>query len=141
MRFHLAIGILGAMIIAAGDAHSAGAQSASPIVVAADTGADKKPSGTPTPRFRKQSPYAAVRQRLISSGWRPAASPDADTCMEGDTRCQGRPEMESCAGTAEANCLFLWRKGAVIIGVSTVEDPPVIASVRCRSGCKKNKSR
>jgi len=141
MRLHVAVGIVGAAIVLAAGVHSAGAQSPARFNLVADASAGQSLSAIPTPRFRRQSPYSAARKRLVASGWQPAASPNADQCMEGDERCQGRPEMESCAGTAEANCLFLWRKGGVLIGVSTVEDPPVIANVRCRAGCKKNRSR
>jgi hypothetical protein len=141
MRFQAALGIVIATVMLAASAYSAGAEGPSRLKIAADAGVGKRPSATPTPRFRKQSPYAVARERLVSAGWRPASTPNADTCMEGDGRCQGRAEMESCAGTADANCLFLWRKGDVIIGVSTVGDPAVVASVRCRSGCTARKSK
>jgi hypothetical protein len=40
--------------------------------------------------------------------------------MDGDTRCQGRPEMEACAGTGMANCNFLWKKDGKTIAVYTI---------------------
>jgi hypothetical protein len=87
------------------------------------------------PRFVPGRPYSRFRNRLRQNGWKPASTPDADRCDQGDTRCTRRPEMQSCAGTGEANCLFRWRKGGIIIEVSTVGDPPTISAVECRAGC------
>jgi hypothetical protein len=89
------------------------------------------------PRFRKKTPYAAAREKLVASGWQPVISADADPCMAGDTRCEGRPEMEACAGTGEGNCLFVWRKNNTMIAVTTYDDPPLVASIQCRSGCRR----
>jgi hypothetical protein len=88
------------------------------------------------PVFKHETPYAAARRNLVRRGWQPVISPDADACAEGDARCQGRPEMQACAGTGEANCLFLWRRAGTVIAVSTVDDPPVVAAVECRSRCR-----
>src|ERR1041385_5135915 len=125
MMRYVTTAIVGAILASAWGLHSARAQSPSPMTAAKTVPTDKsaKPS---IPRFRQLSPYATARERLLSTGWQPAASPDADKCMEDDARCQGRPEMEACAGTGKANCLFLWRKGDVTVAVSTVYDPPVI---------------
>jgi len=140
MRLRAAPGILAVAIALAINLHAADARSPSRITTATDISSADKSARAPTPRVRKQTPYEEAREHLLSSGWTPAASPNADKCQEGDGRCQGRPEMESCSGAGEANCLFLWRKGKVIIAVSTIADPPVIAGIRCRSGCKPAKS-
>jgi len=100
--------------------------------------ATKKPGAAtrPYPRLAKASPYAKARETLLAAGWEPVVSADADPCEAGDGRCEGRPEMESCAGTGEGNCLFVWRKGKAVIAVTTYDDPPKVASVSCRSGCR-----
>ena len=91
--------------------------------------------------------YKTVRRKLLRLGWRPVTSPDADVCQEGDTRCQEClqgdaqcrkwPEMEACAGTGEGSCLFVWRRKGRVIAVSTIDDPPLVAGVACRSGCRR----
>jgi hypothetical protein len=88
------------------------------------------------PQFTKNEAYAAFRDKLVQSGWQPEKTTDADQCMAGDARCKDRPEMQSCAGTGEANCLFLWRKGDTVLAVSTVNDPATVAAIECRSHCK-----
>jgi hypothetical protein len=136
MRPHVALGVIGVALALAAGVHSISAQSSSECMVAAHRKHGEMPPRPRPPRFSKQVPYAAARQRLVDSGWQPTASSNADKCEDGDGRCQGRCEMESCAGTAEANCVFLWQKGDVTIAVSTIEDPPIVAGVGCRSGCK-----
>jgi hypothetical protein len=49
--------------------------------------------------------------------------------MEGDSRCQGRPEMEACAGTGMANCKFLWKKEGKITAICTVGEDAVYDNV------------
>lgn len=78
------------------------------------------------PHFNKHESYASIRTKMLKAGWQPFHSKDADTCMEGDSRCQGRPEMESCAGTGLADCRFLWKKDGKTIRICTIgEDNPV----------------
>lgn len=72
------------------------------------------------PRFKKGESYTSVRKKMIKVGWKPFRSPNADKCSKGDTRCQGRPEMESCAGTGEANCAFLWKRKGKTVSIYTV---------------------
>ena len=91
------------------------------------------------PAFRRKTPYDVVRMTLLRGGWQPVISPDADVCPEGDTRCQGRPEMQACAGTGEGNCLFLWCRTGTLIAVSTIDDPPVVMAVECRANCRQRK--
>jgi hypothetical protein len=68
------------------------------------------------PRFGKGESYAKVRVKMLKAGWKPFHSPDADKCYDGDERCEGRPEMQNCAGTGLAPCRFLWkRKGKTVI--------------------------
>lgn len=76
------------------------------------------------PPFKKGEKYASVRAKMISAGWKPFHSPSADSCPADDTRCNGRPEMESCAGSSQANCKFLWKKDEQTIAICTLwEDP------------------
>lgn len=82
------------------------------------------------PHFQKHENYASVRSKMLKAGWKPFHAEDADTCEEGDVRCQGRPEMVSCAGTGMANCKFLWEKNGDTIAILTVgEDPAVYDGV------------
>lgn len=82
------------------------------------------------PTIKEGEDYANVRKTLLADGWQPYHAPNADTCMEGDTRCQGRPEMESCAGTGMANCNFLWKKDGKTIEVHTIgEGEPGVTGV------------
>ncbi len=76
------------------------------------------------PRLKKGESYAKVRVKMLKAGWKPYHSPNAAECLSGDKRCEGRPEMENCAGTGLAPCRFLWkRKGktAVIFTVGENE--------------------
>jgi hypothetical protein len=92
---------------------------------------------TAYPSFAKREQYSAVRERLLKSGWRPASTADADQCIKGDGRCEGRPEMQACAGTGEANCNFRWRKANMVIDVSTINDTPVVTAIsKCRNDCR-----
>jgi hypothetical protein len=93
-------------------------------------------AGEQTPAISNNVSYETVRQDLLAAGWRPLVPPDADKCWEGDRRCQGRPEMQACAGTGEGNCLFLWKKGEAVLAVYTVDSPPIISGVECRAGCR-----
>jgi hypothetical protein len=87
--------------------------------------------------FEKRELYSAVRERLLKSGWQPASTADADQCVKGDSRCEGRPEMQDCAGTGEANCNFRWRKGNIVIDVSTITDSPVVTAIStCHVYCR-----
>lgn len=82
------------------------------------------------PNIKEGEDYANARKALLANGWQPYHAPNADTCMEGDTRCQGRPEMEACAGTGMANCNFLWKKDAKTIAVHTIgEGEPGVTDV------------
>lgn len=74
------------------------------------------------PGFAPDEEYASVRQKLLAAGWQPFHATDADICNEGDTRCQGRPEMQACGGGAMANCLFLWQKDGATFAVRTMGD-------------------
>ena len=75
------------------------------------------------PRLKKGENYKTVRVKMLKAGWKPFRAPDADECFDGDERCQGRPEMQSCAGTGMANCRFLWkRKGKTAVIFTIGED-------------------
>lgn len=77
--------------------------------------------------------YGKARAALLKQDWQPVALSDADQCMAGDKRCAGRPEMYVCAGTGLGQCVFVWRRKAVVIDVMTEgEERPVVRYVRPR---------
>ena len=90
------------------------------------------------PSFPKNTDYREARRSLIGLGYAPIKLPDADECMTGDRRCEGHPEMSSCAGTGRAQCIFVWKsKTNALIEVVTVgEDNPGVSAVRCRANCR-----
>ncbi len=77
------------------------------------------------PKLRKNESYKSVRAKMIKAGWKPYQSPDADKCSKGDKRCEGRPEMESCAGTGLANCKFLWKRQSKTVAIFTIGEDAV----------------
>lgn len=90
------------------------------------------------PSFPKNTDYREARRSLIGLGYTPIKLPEADECMKGDRRCEGFPEMSSCAGTGLAQCLFVWKsKSDALIEIVTIgEDNPGVAAVRCRANCR-----
>jgi hypothetical protein len=97
---------------------------------------DFQPKSAAPSVLARNTPYAVAREYLLREGWQPASTSDADKCEGGDTRCEGRPEMQACAGTGEANCLFLWKRNTTVIVVTTFADPPLVSAVECRSDCR-----
>lgn len=79
-----------------------------------------KMTGAAQPILKKFIPYSVARERLLQSGWEPVSNASADPCEKGDSRCEGKPEMQSCAGTGEANCVFLWKKNGRVREISTI---------------------
>jgi hypothetical protein len=74
------------------------------------------------PKLRKGEGYKSVRVKMIKAGWKPFHSKDADKCMEGDERCENRPEMEACTGTGLGNCRFLWKRKGKTVAIFTIGD-------------------
>ena len=62
---------------------------------------------------------AWMRVVLMRDGWQPVISKDADQCMEGDTRCEGRPEMQTCSGSGLAMCRFRWQRDGQQLTICT----------------------
>jgi hypothetical protein len=81
------------------------------------------------PKFTKHESYSSVREKMIKAGWKLYVSDDADTCLKGDSRCEGRPEMLACAGTGMANCKFAWEKQENIIAICTVGEDAEFESI------------
>lgn len=73
----------------------------------------------PIPNFAQGQPYSQVRETLLRDGWQPVISEGADKCMDDDSRCQGRPEMQSCSGTGLAMCRFEWQRGEHQLSICT----------------------
>jgi len=90
------------------------------------------------PSFPKNTDYREARRSLIGLGYKPITLPDADECSPGDGRCQGYPEMSSCAGTGLGQCLFVWKSpaGALIEIITVGENNPGVSAVRCRANCR-----
>jgi hypothetical protein len=94
----------------------------------AEARVNRPKTGATDPVFKKYTQYSVVRERLLQSKWEPVRrNRGADPCQKDDKRCEGRPEMQSCAGTSEANCIFLWKKNGRVREISTIENEPVIA--------------
>lgn len=89
----------------------------------------KGQSNNAVPGFAPNESYASVRQKLLASGWQPFHASDADVCSQGDARCQGRPEMQACAGTGMANCRFIWQKDGKTVAVMTVGEDAAFAGI------------
>jgi antitoxin component YwqK of YwqJK toxin-antitoxin module len=81
------------------------------------------------PLFKENESYSSIRTKMIDSGWTPFHSENADTCSEGDSRCEGRPEMEICAGTGMANCKFLWKKNEKTTAICTVGEEALFEGI------------
>jgi uncharacterized protein YecT (DUF1311 family) len=78
--------------------------------------------------LKKGKSYAQAREQLLAAGWQPYHAPDADECLDGDSRCANRPEMEACAGTGEGNCSFLWQRNGRLMAIFTIgEDDPSVS--------------
>lgn len=68
-------------------------------------------------------PYKSVREKLITAGWKPYISPDAEPCTGSTEACEGRyPETESCAGTGLGQCRFAWERAGRLVSISTISD-------------------
>ncbi|EIL97930.1 GYF domain-containing protein [Rhodanobacter thiooxydans] len=94
-------------------------------------GASGDSAASGVPQFQKDEPYGDVRTKLLAAGWQPFHANDADTCESGDPRCEGRPEMESCAGTGLANCKFLWKKQSQVLAICTVGEENAVFDGIC----------
>ncbi len=81
------------------------------------------------PEIKPDEPYGQIREKMLTAGWQPFHIDGADECRDGDSRCQSRPEMASCAGTGLANCRFLWKKDEKVIGICTIgEEEPTFSN-------------
>lgn len=93
------------------------ARAAPPVVD--ETRAQTRTHRRPVPPFDSNESYAQVRAVLLRDGWQPVISKDADQCMVGDTRCEGRPEMQTCSGSGMAMCRFQWHRDGRRLTVCT----------------------
>ena len=91
----------------------------SPPPVVDETQAQARTQRRPVPPFSRSESYAGVRVVLLRDGWQPLISKDADQCMEGDSRCEGRPEMQTCSGSGLAMCRFRWQRNGQQLTICT----------------------
>src|SRR5690606_25732329 len=95
-----------------------------------------QPSET-APEFKAGDDYKTiVRPKMLTEGWKPYSSPEADQCGSGDPTCDEFPEIEACAGTGLGNCKFTWIKDDKIVNVFTVDDPQVFQSLEVEAAPK-----
>ena len=80
------------------------------------------------PTINPKESYAKVRKTMLTAGWTPYVKAESDSCSEGDSRCQGRPEMEACSGTGRAYCKFGWRKNNSLASIVTVGESALFES-------------
>jgi len=66
------------------------------------------------PKFRKDTPYRTVREKLVTLGWEPVTMPSSTQCGD-DERCQGFPEVYFCSGVGRAICQYMWAKKDTLI--------------------------
>ncbi|MFD1893313.1 hypothetical protein H0I39_04670 [Ottowia beijingensis] len=85
-----------------------------------------------TPKFKRGEDYGSIRVKLLQQGWKPLILPDSDECMEDDTRCQGRPEMQWCSGTGLAGCQFNWVKNGKWLSICTMGEEKASFRSYCR---------
>jgi hypothetical protein len=76
------------------------------------------------PVIQQGTSYSDVRNILLQQGWSPVTMPNSDKCDDGDMRCQAFPEMETCSGVEMEPCMFTWRRGSDLIGVSAQGEAP-----------------
>lgn len=62
-----------------------------------------------------------------AAGWQPYHAPDADECLDGDPRCENRPEMEACAGTGERAIAASYGNGRLMAIFTISEDDPSVS--------------
>lgn len=78
------------------------------------------------PQIALGTPYANVRTALLKAGWKPVRQKlESYDFMGIELRDNGWIEVESCAGTGMAPCLFVWRnqKGKRLEVVTVGENP------------------
>lgn len=76
------------------------------------------------PSFNQNEGYASIRAKMLGAGWQPFRSKDAVGCIEGDPRCKGRPEAETCSSTGLGYCAFGWQKDGKAVDIVTSGQNP-----------------
>ena len=104
----------------------------SPPPVMDETQAQTSTKRRPVPPFARNESYAQVRVVLMRDGWQPVISKDADQCMEGDTRCEGRPEMHTCSGSGLAMCRFRWQRDGQQLTICTAGEEQAMFHSVCQ---------
>ena len=104
----------------------------SPPPVVDETQAETSIKRRPVPPFARNESYAQVRVVLMRDGWQPVISKEADQCMEGDTRCEGRPEMQTCSGSGLAMCRFRWQRDGQQLTICTAGEEQAMFHSVCQ---------
>lgn len=104
----------------------------SPPPVVDETHAQTSIKRRPVPPFARNESYAQVRVVLMRDGWQPVISKDADQCMDGDTRCEGRPEMQTCSGSGLAMCRFRWQRDGQQLTICTAGEEQAMFHSVCQ---------
>jgi hypothetical protein len=100
-----------------------------PLLLAAVAGvasaAEQTPNGPRLPAIKAGTPYAQARKQMLAAGFVPyrirvyrlVQTP----CVGREEICRTYPEAADCAGTGNADCEFLFAKGAgPIVMIHTV---------------------
>ena len=78
------------------------------------------------PQVTLGTPYKNVRTALLKEGWKPVRqNADPNDFMGAEHRAKGWNEVEICAGTGYAPCVFVWQnqQGKRLEVVTRGEDP------------------
>lgn len=78
------------------------------------------------PQVALGTPYKNVRAALLKEGWKPVRqTPEPHDAMGAELRAKGWHEVEVCAGTGYAPCVFVWQnqQGKRLEVVTRGEDP------------------
>ena len=78
------------------------------------------------PQVTVGTPYKKVRAALLKEGWTPVRQPgDPNDYLGNEHRKKGWTEVEMCAPTGAAPCVFVWQnqQGKRLEVVTVYEDP------------------
>lgn len=75
--------------------------------------------------------YGDARAALLAAGWEGIPGPEDSTrCSWRPGICENWPEVESCAGTGIAPCIFNFKRNDTVLTVYTVGEDVSVSSWR-----------